>query len=172
MYYHINLCRGRHVVQLQCKGDLPLCHGADTPAADHAPHLDGGFLAAQHLGKGRVHGVAHGRKIGQRHLFGRQRRFRLAFSAGQLPGLRLGDPLGLLGHKAVRLGPVHPQGDADGHRAVSPDPQVELFHLAAGALIPDAAGAPQPRCRRFACHGVRRRSRRACPAAAAPAPRR
>ena len=62
--------------------------------------------------------------------------FRLAFGAGQLPGLRLGDPLGLLGHKAVRLGPVHPQGDADGHRAVPPDPQVELFHLAAGALIP------------------------------------
>ena len=141
MHYHIDLCRLRHIVELEREGDLALRHVADAPAAGHAAHFDGGLLPAQHPGKGRVDLVAHGREAGQGgRLVGQ---LLLPLFAGSLPGLRGPYPLRLGDDVGVSRFQRRAQGDAEGHGAVPPDVEVEPLDLPPRQLIGDAPGHSQ-----------------------------
>ena len=138
MHYHIDLRRRGHMIQLQRKGDLPLCHKAHAPPAGHAAHFDNRLVPAQHSGKGRVDLIAHGRKIGQRCFLIRQRpRFLRCAPHGTFPGLL--HPVGACGHKTVCRFCTCPQGDAHRHGAILPHTDVQVLDPFAGQLVLDAA---------------------------------
>ena len=168
MYYHIDLCRFRHIVQLQRKGDLPLGHGADPPAAGHIPHLDGGFLPAQYRRKRRIHLIAQGGKVGKGGLRVRQRSL-VPGTAALLPLLCAPDPVCPLRHKGVCRLPCGAQGDAHRHGAVRSDPEIQVLHPAADHLIPDALRLPELR-QLFCRHRVRKCGGPGDAPAAVPAP--
>ena len=134
VYGHIFLCGQGLLHQTQRKGDAPPLEIAHAPAAYHVPHTDFGQALRHTVGKQRKQPLANGLHLHKRlGLIGKRGTFGLCLRGAGLFGM--GDPIGILGHKAVCLCGAGPQGGRNRNLAIAVYMQMHLLDAAAHQLV-------------------------------------